>query len=70
MSEEIFDFSKNRMMKAKVQELKQSLNSEFGEILNLCHYVLNNSQKPSLVQVCPVNVNTGKFEIKRRRCRH
>lgn len=49
MSEEVFDFSGGQMTQAKIKELKTSFNSEFVVIYQLCEYVLDNSQKPSLL---------------------
>ncbi|GMH35437.1 hypothetical protein BSKO_03305 [Bryopsis sp. KO-2023] len=50
LSEEIFDFSRGALTQAKIKELKSSLNDEFRLIHELCHFVLNNSQCPSLIQ--------------------
>lgn len=37
-------------MQAKIKELKQSLNTEFRLIHELCLFVLNASQKPDLIR--------------------
>jgi exportin-1 len=37
-------------MQAKTRELKNSLNTEFGQIHSLCLFVLNASKKPSLIK--------------------
>ena len=37
-------------MQAKTKELKNSLNTEFGQIHSLCLFVLNASKKPSLIK--------------------
>lgn len=50
LSEEVFDFSRGEMTQAKTKELKSSLNDEFRLIHELCHVVLNNSQRASLIQ--------------------
>lgn len=58
LSEEVFDFSKNAMLKQQTQQLKESLNNDFAIIFELCFWVLNqavtNPQniKPSLVKSC------------------
>ena len=49
MSEEVFDFSSGQMTQAKIKELKTSLNNEFVVIYQLCEYVLDTSQKPTLL---------------------
>ena len=51
LSEEVFDFSRDQMVTEKVQRLKQSLNGEFSQIYQLCEFVLEHSQKPSLLRV-------------------
>lgn len=51
MSEEVFDFSGGQMTTAKIKELKESFNKEFSLIYQLCEYILENSQKPSLILV-------------------
>ncbi|KAL3846023.1 hypothetical protein ACJIZ3_003426 [Penstemon smallii] len=50
LSEEIFDFSRGEMTQVKVKELKQSLNSEFQLIHELCLYVLSASQRAELIR--------------------
>ena len=37
-------------LQAKTKELKNSLNTEFGQIHSLCLFVLNASKKPSLIR--------------------
>ena len=49
MSEEIFDFSNGQMTQAKIKELKNSFNKDFSLIYQLCDFVINQSQKPSLL---------------------
>ncbi len=49
MSEEVFDFSNGQMTQAKIKELKNSFNKEFGLIYQLCEFILERSQKPSLL---------------------
>ena len=51
LSEEIFDFSRDQMVTQKVKTLKESLNSEFAAIYHLCEFILDNSQRPSLLRV-------------------
>lgn len=51
LSEEVFDFSKDQMTTAKIKTLKESLNSEFSQIFQLCDFITDNSQKPSLIIV-------------------
>ncbi|XP_044498366.1 protein EXPORTIN 1A-like isoform X1 [Mangifera indica] len=51
LSEEVFDFSRGEMTQQKIKELKQSLNSEFQLIHELCLYVLSASQRTELIRV-------------------
>jgi exportin-1 len=51
MSEEVFDFSGGQMTQAKILELKSSFNKEFSLIYQLCEFILENSQKPTLLLV-------------------
>ncbi|GMH19677.1 hypothetical protein Nepgr_021518 [Nepenthes gracilis] len=50
LSEEVFDFSRGEMTQQKIKELKQSLNSEFQLIHELCLYVLSASQRMELIR--------------------
>lgn len=50
LSEEVFDFSRGEMTQLKIKELKQSLNSEFQLIHELCIYVLSASQRTELIR--------------------
>ncbi|XP_050387160.1 protein EXPORTIN 1A [Argentina anserina] len=50
LSEEVFDFSRGEMTQLKIKELKQSLNSEFQLIHELCLYVLSVSQRTELIR--------------------
>jgi exportin-1 len=49
MSEEVFDFSNGQMTQAKIKDLKNSFNKEFSLIYQLCEFILERSQKPSLL---------------------
>jgi exportin-1 len=51
LSEEVFDFSRDQMVTEKVKRMKQSLNGEFSQIFQLCEFVLEHSQKTSLLRV-------------------
>ena len=51
LSEEVFDFSKDQMVTEKAKRMKESLNGEFTSIFHLCQYILDNSQRPSLLKV-------------------
>lgn len=51
LSEEVFDFSKDQMVTDKVKQMKESLNTEFQQIYQLCEFILANSQRPSLLIV-------------------
>ena len=51
LSEEVFDFSKDQMVTEKVKTLKETLNSEFAAIYHLCEFILEHSQRPSLLKV-------------------
>ncbi|KAL7003799.1 Exportin-1 [Sarracenia purpurea var. burkii] len=51
LSEEVFDFSRGEMTQQKIKELKQTLNSEFQLIHELCLYVLSAaSQRTELIR--------------------
>lgn len=49
LSEEIFDFSKDSMTATKIKLMKESLNDEFSQIFTLCEFILEASNKPSLI---------------------
>ncbi|KAL7573078.1 hypothetical protein ACA910_018764 [Epithemia clementina (nom. ined.)] len=51
LSEEVFDFSRDQMVTEKVKQMKESLNGEFSQIYQLCEFVLEHSQRPSLLSV-------------------
>ena len=51
LSEEVFDFSRDQMVTEKVKQMKESLNGEFSQIYQLCEFVLEHSQRPSLLRV-------------------
>ena len=51
LSEEVFDFSRDQMVTEKVKRMKESLNGEFSQIYQLCEFVLQHSQRPSLLSV-------------------
>jgi len=51
LSEEVFDFSRDQMVTEKVKKMKESLNGEFSAIYHLCDFVLEHSQRPSLLKV-------------------
>ena len=41
LSEEVFDFSKNTILKSHAQQLKETMTSEFSSIFQLCQFVIN-----------------------------
>lgn len=51
LSEEVFDFSKDQMVTEKVKRMKESLNTEFSQVFQLCEFVMANSQRPSLLRI-------------------
>mmetsp|Transcript_11902 Transcript_11902/g.18076 ORF Transcript_11902/g.18076 Transcript_11902/m.18076 type:complete len:1092 (+) Transcript_11902:405-3680(+) len=51
LSEEVFDFSRGQMVTDKVKKMKESLNGEFSSIYQLCEFILQHSQRPSLLKV-------------------
>ena len=51
LSEEVFDFSRDQMVTEKVKRMKESLNGEFSSIYHLCEFILQHSQRPSLLRV-------------------
>ncbi|OMJ30299.1 Exportin-1 [Smittium culicis] len=50
LSEEVFDFSEEKLTQAKIVELKKQLNGEFSSIFQLCNEVLSSAMQPSLVK--------------------
>ena len=50
LSEEVFDFSNENMTTAKIKHMKESLNEEFSQIFQLCEFILEASQKTSLLK--------------------
>ncbi|KAJ3257200.1 Karyopherin transporter [Boothiomyces macroporosus] len=48
-SEEIFDYSLEQMTQSKTKQLKSSLCDQFSEIFQLCHEILSEAEKPSLI---------------------
>ncbi|KAI5082300.1 hypothetical protein GOP47_0002043 [Adiantum capillus-veneris] len=50
LSEEVFDFSRGELTHSKIKELKESLNSEFQLIHELCLFVLSFSQHQELIR--------------------
>lgn len=51
LSEEIFDFGHASMTQEKIINMKKNLNREFTLIFQLCDYILENSQDPTLLSV-------------------
>jgi len=51
LSEEVFDFSKDEMTSAKAKRLKESFNQDFQLIYQLCDFIMDRSEKPSLLAV-------------------
>eukprot|EP00164_Ancoracysta_twista_P001438 GFYU01001874.1.p1 GENE.GFYU01001874.1~~GFYU01001874.1.p1 ORF type:complete len:1068 (-),score=427.51 GFYU01001874.1:237-3440(-) len=51
LSEEVFDFSSETMTQAKAKELKLAYNNDFQAIFQLCEYIIDHSQKPSLISM-------------------
>lgn len=49
LSEEIFDYSSEKMTHAKAKNLKATLSNEFLEIFKLCYEVLDKAEKPLLL---------------------
>mmetsp|Transcript_6441 Transcript_6441/g.15770 ORF Transcript_6441/g.15770 Transcript_6441/m.15770 type:complete len:1079 (-) Transcript_6441:407-3643(-) len=49
LSEEVFDFSRDEMTSAKAKRLKESFNADFSLIYQLCDFIMEHSQKPSLL---------------------
>lgn len=50
LSEEVFDFSAEKMTHAKTDTLKRQMCAEFSEVFMLCSEVLEKAQKPSLIK--------------------
>ncbi len=51
LSEEVFDFGKESMTAVKIKNMKDSLNEEFSKVFELCEFVLQHSQRPSLLSL-------------------
>mmetsp|Transcript_47984 Transcript_47984/g.71095 ORF Transcript_47984/g.71095 Transcript_47984/m.71095 type:complete len:1091 (-) Transcript_47984:476-3748(-) len=51
LSEEVFDFSTDQMVTEKIKNMKESLNVEFSSIYHLCEFILEHSQRPTLLKV-------------------
>lgn len=51
LSEEVFDFSKDEMTSAKAKRLKESFNQDFSLIYQLCDFIMEHSDKPSLLSM-------------------
>jgi exportin-1 len=51
LSEEVFDFSSGQMTQAKAKNLKESMNSEFQQVFELCIFIMNNTQNTHLINV-------------------
>lgn len=49
LSEEVFDYSKESMTQVKMKKMKESLNEEFSQIFQLCEFILDASNKQSLL---------------------
>ncbi len=49
LSEEVFDFGNESMTSMKIKNMKESLNEEFSKVFELCEFVLQHSQRPSLL---------------------
>lgn len=49
LSEEVFDFSIDSMTAAKAKQMKESLNEEFSQVFELCQFILEASEKKSLL---------------------
>lgn len=45
----MFDFSLGQMTQAKAKHLKDTMCSEFSQIFQLCQFVMESSQNPSLI---------------------
>ncbi len=49
LSEEVFDYSKETMTQQKMKKMKEPLNEEFAQIFQLCEFILEASNKQSLL---------------------
>jgi len=49
LSEEVFDYSQEKMTQEKMKTMKTNLNREFTLIFQLCEYILDKSQDPNLL---------------------
>jgi len=49
LSEEVFDFASGQMTRARADQLKGALRSQFSEVYRLCRRVLDCSRNPGLV---------------------
>lgn len=46
---QVFDFSHDEMTSMKAKKLKESFNADFSLIFQLCEYIMENSQRQSLL---------------------
>ena len=49
MSEEIYEFSKDSIVSTKAEELKTTMKNEFAQIFDLIEFILENSDRSSLI---------------------
>eukprot|EP00124_Ichthyophonus_hoferi_P003430 Ihof_evm3s296 gene=Ihof_evmTU3s296 len=49
MSEEVFDFSGGQLTQRKARYLKDTMCNQFGEVFELCIFVINNASSPPLL---------------------
>eukprot|EP01132_Coremiostelium_polycephalum_P002416 gene2416-2983_t len=50
LSEEVFNFSEEKMTQVKIQSLKINFEKEFSLINELCQFILENGTRPSLIK--------------------
>jgi exportin-1 len=58
LSEEVFEFSEEAMVSAKIKKMKESLNNQFGKIFELCLFVLRAAENVQSVDLLKVTLET------------
>jgi exportin-1 len=58
LSEEVFEFSEEQMVSSKIAKMKETMNTEFAKIFELCLFVLNAAEQVSSVSLLQVTLQT------------
>jgi exportin-1 len=58
LSEEVFEFSEEAMVSSKVAKMKETMNTEFAKIFELCLFVLKAAEQISSISLLQVTLET------------